>query len=280
MTNHNKQKEQNERIRLSSFSDLLISSLKWWWKNLNMILLLYWQAVLSLIIPFILAIILITLNYFVFKWAVLYGSIMLALQLFIFYFFLRVNISIFLLIKRSFIDKEKNLSIKDLFADSKTLLIPYFILNIFLSLILVLCFLIPAIPAIIVAYTTSPFPILPLALIGLLTIIPIAAITIASIIFSLSNYIFIAEDKRGWSAIKESYYLVRKNFWAFFARLILLILLILLIQAVINIPFEIFGGFSSSSINPSNGIYMGLLLLIAPIPNAFLFKIYQELKNK
>lgn len=94
--------------------------------------------------------------------------------------------------------------------------------------------------------------------------------------FSLASFVFISENKKGWSALMASKEYVRGNWWGIFWRF----LFIGTIAYLFLYSFNVLAIFTVVSVIDIKKIYFYIgYLLLAPMVTIYLFLIYENLKK-
>ncbi len=133
------------------------------------------------------------------------------------------------------------------------------LLNFFISIILV----IPSIIIISLVATKITPETLSLPLLLSAFVLSIPAIII-SIMFTFASYSYVIHGSKGWTALRNSYNLIKNNFKFVFKRLIVLWLVVVAISIVLNkIPYA--GSFAK--------------ILIAPLIVIYMTKLYRTTEN-
>lgn len=232
--------QKNKKPKITPVFTIFEEAVSSWWKNINKILLIYWEA-LKTPATFLLVVIgLLIISSFL-KQTILSLILALALGVAFFYYFLRAYMAIYLLVKNNFEGEAKKL-----FQETKSLFWPYLGLSLLTGLLISLWALLLLIPGIIFA-----------------------------VFYSLVDYVFFSENKRGMEAIKRSKFLVKGYFWPVFGRVLLLGVIFFIFMSIISWPMD-------STDNKSflflwNIIVQVISFLTAPIALIFIYRIYNDL---
>jgi len=110
-----------------------------------------------------------------------------------------------------------------------------------------------------------------LAFAGSMAMLIIPGIWLA-IMLVFTNFTLVLENKKGTSALLQSYAYVKDYWWAVLGRFILLILLLFAAHIVLDIPFGIIGGSVGRTVSSAV-----ILLFFAPFSVAYYFSMYENL---
>jgi len=132
---------------------------------------------------------------------------------------------------------------QDAYLLARSKFVSYFWVNILVSLIVTVGFLLLVIPGIYLG-----------------------------VLYSLANLVVVLENKRGWNVLKRSAELVKGHWWELFFRFFVIILLVLILSIVIFMVISLFK--SKVLILFAQGI---IQILVTPFMGAYLYLIYKEL---
>lgn len=225
----------------------LESAIKIWWKNLAKFIGVYLWGLLYALIPLAIAALLFGLELWQGDKLNLASRIAINVLIVLgalaaLYFSIRAYAGIFLLVKKNYEGKEK-----DIFKETKNYFWPYLGLSLLTAVFVLLWTLLLIIPGIIY-----------------------------SILYSFAVYAFFFEDKKGLAAIKRSVQLAKGYWWAIFGRFLVLGVLLWLFMVIISLPLS-----ASSEGNAFyiiwNAFIQVISFIIGPISLLFSYHIYQDL---
>ncbi|MFA6513990.1 MAG: hypothetical protein WCT50_01700 [Patescibacteria group bacterium] len=238
-----------KKPKLTPVFDIFKNAVLIWWKNFEKFLRVYWEGIKPAIIPLIIILVLMILNFiFIDKKVIstplqmLAGIVVVAGMIYITYFVIRAYMGVYLLVKHNYIGE-----VKEIFQETKALFWPYFWLSILTIILIILWMLLLIIPGLIF-----------------------------SIFYSFAVYAFFFEGKRGMEAIRRSRALVKGYFWPVLGRLSLLGFIIWIFATVISAPLF---AMPEESIGYAvwNAVVQIINFLIGPIALLFSYNIYSDL---
>jgi hypothetical protein len=238
-----------QKQKLTPTFKILENAILVWWKNLNKILKVYWEAIKFTLIPLGIILVLLILN-FVFANNVAVSSMLKVLGLtvgvvalvFAIYFSIRAYMGVYLLIGKNYEGEAK-----EIFKETKDLFWPYIGLSLLTALLIIGWTLLLIIPGIIF-----------------------------SVLYSFAVYAFFFEGERGMEAIKSSRALVKGYFWPVVGRILLLSLILWVVTAIIAAPLSAMTK-DSAGYTLWNTVVQIFSFLIGPIAILFSYNIYTDL---
>ena len=235
-----KTESKNDKPKITPVFTIFEEAISSWFKNLNKILLIYWEALKSPAIFLLITIgLLIVANFL--KQNILSLVFSLALGLVLAYYFIRAYMAVYLLVKNNFKGEARAL-----FQETKNLFWPYLGVSLLAGILVLLWALLLIIPGLVFA-----------------------------VFYALADYVFFSENKRGMAAIKRSKFLVKGYFWPVFGRLLLLVLIFGFFMSIISWPMD--NSENESFIFLWNIIVQVISFLITPIIIIFTYHIYNDL---
>ncbi|MDI3496091.1 MAG: hypothetical protein PWQ35_112 [Patescibacteria group bacterium] len=236
----------DKKKELPSFFSSLERATKLWWKHLKKIVLIYLEGLKLALIPLLilLSIIVLDFNLFSERFSLAWLDLVLFVASFLltFYFFSRAEIAIFLFIKNGFKGEAKTL-----FKKTRPLFWPYFWLGLLTFILIFLWSLLLIIPGLIF-----------------------------SAYYVLAVYAFFSEGKKGWSAISRSKFLVNGYFWPIFGRFLFFFILAYLFGSIIDIPQSVLTE-DSVMFKTWDLIEQVIITLVIPIFIIFFYDVYDFL---
>lgn len=235
-----------KKPKITPVFKMIEQSAKIWGKNLQKIVMIYVWGIIYVLVPLAVLFLLLVLSEtgLLNGWFLKGVAIFFAFWSFLFmiYFFIRIYISMFLLLKKDFTGSERKI-----FEESKDYFWSYLVLVILMFILSLLWFSALIIPVFIFA-----------------------------IFYCLADYAFIFEGKRDIDAILRSYRLVRSYWWAVFGRVALFSVFLWLFILVISLPLHAVSDTSVFYYVWSSFLQI-INMLIGPMAMIFTYHLFKDL---
>lgn len=238
---------ESVKIKLTPSFDILENVIKEWWQHLSQFVMVYVWSIVYALAPLAVCGAMIALAF----WAQQNGMPILEVTAVVlsglaailaFYFALRGQIGIFLLIKGEYKQKER-----ELYRQTSDWFWPYLGLSLLTGIMVLLWMLLLIIPGIIYA-----------------------------VLYGFAGYVLFFEGKRGWAALKRSVDLVTGYWWPVAGRLLVLGIFVWAISAILAMPVNAMIE-GSLAWNLYNAFLQIVNMLIGPIALLYSLSIYREL---
>lgn len=266
-------KEKSKVIKLSPVFEMLSGAIKIYWQNIfKFIKMLLW-SLLGFIPLFLLSLVAFLLQD---VWhlnglglQIILTILVTASILWLLYYWARVYLALFLMIKNNF--KKKTII---QFQETRQLVWSYIGLIFLIILFLVPLFLIGS--AFLVSLNLLPLAPLVLAMLLLGALILLVAGFTLAIFFGLAVFSLVFENLNSLAALKRSIFLIEKYWWSVFGRILFFGLVIWVFSLAISLPL---------ALAPANSVFYSawnmvigfIQILVAPIYLLYMVNVYRDL---
>lgn len=252
---------------------MLDSALRSYWKNINKFIRLLLWALIGFIPLFVLSLIAFFLQDILdinnLNLQISLTVLVTFSLLWLAYYFARVYISFFLMIKNNF-----KKSTWQQFKESRTIVWSYISLVFLTIIFLSPLFLIGL--AFMVSINLLPMAPMVLAMLLFCALILFSLAFILVIFFGVSTFSLVFENLNGLQALKRSMFLVERYWWAVLGRMLFFSLLIWVFSLLISFPLAL-AATDSAFYNAWQGIINLVQILVSPVYLLYMVQVYRDL---